>query len=223
MIRVKFEADQFLREMNNIIDYSTGFLEGTRLGKTNFLRSVGSGAVESLKEFIDTNARMDPQALHHVYEWGMTGSSDRRLYEISYTVSNLGLSIKSTFKESTSIKSGSKEPFVEKAAVMESGRTVTVSPRKSPVLVFEDNGTTVFTPNSVEVKPGGEATDGAYQQYFDMFMSKYFAESFLKASGIHDRIKRPVVFKKNLPAGAKGGRRVGIDTGYRWISNVVID
>ena len=223
MIRVDFDAEKFLVQMNNVVDYSAGFLEGARAGKRNFLNALGAGTIEALKQFVDTNARMDPQTLHHVYEWYQVGSPEARLFDIDYTVSNLGLSVKSTFRQSRSIAEGSKEPFAEKAAVMESGRTVRIAPRTSPVLVFDVDGRTVFTPNEVEVNPGGEATSGQYQAVFDMFMSKYFTQSFLRISGIHDRIKRPTIFKKNLPAGAKGGRRVGIETGYRWISNVVIE
>jgi hypothetical protein len=37
----------------------------------------------------------------------------------------------------------------------------------------------------------------------DEFMLRYFKQSFLRASGIYDYIKKPTVFKKNIKSGAK--------------------
>lgn len=223
MIVAKFEDDRFYKEMNNILDYAAGFLEGARYGKTKFLDSLGRNTVEELKEFIDANARMDPEALHHVYEWYRVGSPEARLFEIEHTVSNLGLSIKSNFTQSSSIKEGSSEPFYNKAAIMESGAKVRISPKTSNMLVFEVDGKTVFTPNEVVVdNPGGDRTTGAYEQVFDLFMNKYFSQSYLMSSGISARIKRPEIFKSNLKAGARGGKSVGFATGYRWIANLEV-
>jgi hypothetical protein len=224
MIKTKIVGgQQFMKEMNNIFDYASGFLEGVKYGKKSFLESLGRLTVEQLKEFVDTNARMNREALMHVYEWGRTGSPDARLFDINYTVSNLGLSLKSNFTQSKSILSGSKEPFRDKAAVMESGKTVTISPKESPVLVFNVAGEKVFTQKSVTVNPGGKETDGSYERYFDTFMTRYFTQAFLKSSGIYDRLKTPVAFKANLPAAKRGGKGLGFNTGYRWISNVVVE
>ena len=89
--------------MNNIVNYSIGFLEGVQKGKTAFLKVMGLQTVELMKEFIDSNARVNPEMLHHIYEWNQTGSPSARLYNISYTTSNLGLSFMSSFSQSTSI------------------------------------------------------------------------------------------------------------------------
>ena len=59
----------FKKEMKNIIDYSIGFLDGVQAGKTQFLHNMGIMTVEILKEYIDSNARVNPKALHHIYEW----------------------------------------------------------------------------------------------------------------------------------------------------------
>jgi len=82
-MRAVFNSAQFKKEMNNMVDYSMGFLEGIQRGKTVFLKTIGVETVELMKEFIDSNARVNPDMLHHVYEWNQTGSPSARLYDIS--------------------------------------------------------------------------------------------------------------------------------------------
>jgi hypothetical protein len=215
-----FNSNQFKRDMNNIVNYSIGFLDGVQKGKTVFLKTLGMETVEIMKEFIDSNARVNPQMLHHVYEWTMTGSPDARLYDISYTVSNLGLSFKSSFSQSRSIKDGSRTPFYDKARIMENGIPVTIRPKSAQVLAFEDNGETVFTRGPVEVlNPGGTEVEGGFEKTFDMFFNRYFSQAFLRTSGIAKYLENPQVYKKDMPAGKKLGRSKGVSTGYRWIAN----
>ena len=213
----------FKKEMKNIIDYSIGFLDGVQAGKTQFLHNMGIMTVEILKEYIDSNARVNPKALHHIYEWYKVGSPDARLYDIKYTVSNLGLSFVPEMKQSTSIKDGSSVPFYNKAKIMEEGTPVIIKPNKSSVLVFEDNGETVFTKGKVVVtKPGGTATTGSFQKVVDTFFNKYFTQAFLKSSGIGTYLSNPVAYKKNLAAGKVSGRSKGLQVGYKWIANAGI-
>jgi hypothetical protein len=215
-----FNSKQFKKDMNNIVNYSIGFLDGVQKGKTVFLKTMGMETVEVMKEFIDSNARVNPQMLHHIYEWNLTGSPDARLYDISYTVSNLGLSFKSSFSQSRSIKDGSRTPFYDKARIMENGIPVTIRPRSAQVLAFDDNGETVFTRGPVEVlNPGGTEVEGGFEKVFDMFFNKFFSQAFLRTSGIAKYLENPQVYKKNMPAGKKLGRSKGISTGYRWIAN----
>ena len=215
-----FDSKQFKKDMNNIVNYSIGFLEGAQRGKTIFLKTLGMETVELMKEFIDSNARVNPQMLHHVYEWTMTGSPEARLYDISYTTSNLGLSFKSSFSQSKSIKDGSRTPFYDKARIMEEGIPVTIRPKVSQVLAFEDNGETVFTRGPVQVlNPGGTEVEGGFEKVFDMFFNKYFSQAFLRTSGIARYLENPQVYKKDMPAGKRMGKSKGLSTGYRWIDN----
>ncbi len=215
-----FNSNQFKKDMNNIVNYSIGFLEGVHRGKTVFLKTLGMQTVELMKEFIDSNARVNPQMLHHIYEWNMTGSPDARLYDISYTTSNLGLSFKSSFSQSTSIKNGSRVPFYDKARIMEQGIPVTIRPKVAQVLAFDDNGEQVFTRGPVQVmNPGGTEVEGGFEKVFDMFFNKYFSQAFLRTSGIAQYLENPLIYKKNLSAGKKMGKAKGVSTGYRWIAN----
>jgi len=219
-MRAVFSSNQFKKEMNNIVDYSLGFLEGVKRGKTLFLKTVGMETVELMKEFIDSNARVNPEMLHHVYEWNQTGSTNARLYGISYTASNLGLSFRSSFSQSTSVKNGSRTPFYDKARIMEQGIPVTIRPKAAQVLAFEENGETVFTRGPVEIlNPGGTEVEGGFEKAFDMFFNRYFSQAFLRTSGIAKYLENPQVYKKNMQIGKKMGRSKGISTGYRWIAN----
>ena len=219
-MRAVFNSAQFKKEMTNIVDYSMGFLEGIQRGKTIFLKTVGLETVELMKEFIDSNARVNPDMLHHVYEWNQTGSPSARLYDISYTTSNLGLSFRSSFRQSTSIKNGSRTPFYDKARIMEEGIPVVIRPRVAQALAFEDNGETVFTKNEVRVdNPGGTEVQGGFEKVFDMFFNRYFSQAFLRVSGVARYLENPEVYRKDMKAGKRMGRSKGISTGYRWIAN----
>ena len=219
-MRAVFNSNQFKKEMNNIVDYSIGFLEGIQRGKTVFLKTLGLETVELMKEYIDSNARVNPEMLHHVYEWNQTGSPNSRLFDIQYVTSSIGLSFRSTFKQSTSIKNGSRVPFYDKARIMEQGIPVTIIPKRAQALAFEVDGETVFTRQPVEVlNPGGEAAQGGFQKVFDSFFNRFFTQAFLRVSGIAKYLENPVAYKKNLSAGKRGGKIKGYETGYRWIAN----
>lgn len=220
MPTIRMNTKKFEQTMMNIVQYSSGFLDGIQKGKRVFLNNLGEATIDAAKAYIDTNARMNPEALHHVYEWYSTGSPNARLYDLNYTVSNLGLSIKSSFKQSNTIKDGSSEPFYNKAKIMEEGIPVIIRPEKSSVLVFEDDGETVFTAGPVYVdNPGGPQTTGGYEQVFDEFFSRFFSQAFLRGSGILNYLENPSIYKKNISSGARQGRSVGIKTGYTWIIN----
>lgn len=218
-MKIKFDSRQFRKDMNNIMSYSLGFLEGINAGKTVFLNTLGLETVELLKEYLDTNARVNPELLHHVYEWNRVGSPEARLFNLEYTVSGLGLSFKSSFKQSTSIQNGSNVPFYDKARIMENGIPVRIRPVRAEALRFVDNGEEVFTKSEVQVDNPGGNTQDQYQKAFDTFFNKYFTQAFLKASGIGAYLENPVVYKKNLQAGKRSGKSRGLTVGYRWIAN----
>ena len=222
-MRVTTNLKQFESQMNNIVKYSVGFLDGVQNGKTIFLKNLGLGTIQALAAYVDVSAKGNPRALHHVYEWYQTGSPSARLFDLDYTVSNLGLSINSTFKQSRTLREDSNEPFYNKASIMERGVPVTITPKKSSVLVFEEGGETIFTKNPITVRsPGGDEVRGSFEKTVDEFILRYFKQSFLRASGIYDYIKKPTLYKKNIKAGSKLGRSKGIDTGFKWIANAKI-
>jgi len=222
-MRITTNSKQFESQVGNIIKYSMGFLDGVQKGKSVFLKNLGAGTIQAMAAYVDVSAKGNPNALHHVYEWYQTGSPSARLFDIDYTVSNLGLTFNSKFRQSRTLKEDSNVPFYNKASIMENGIPVTITPKKSSVLVFEQGGETIFTKNPVTVRnPGGEYVAGSFERTIDGFILKYFKQSFLRASGIYDYIKKPVLYKKNFKAGSKLGKSKGVDTGFRWIANAKI-
>jgi hypothetical protein len=223
-VRVSIQTNNFEKELLNIANYSMGFLEGAQKGKKVFLDNLGRGVIFALGQYVDVEARANRDALHHVYEWYQTGSPQARLFDITYTVSNLGLSLNSTFKQSRTLQQDATTPFYNKAKIMENGIPVVIRPKKNSVLRFYEGGETVFTSKPVTVRnPGGNQVEGSFERVFDEFMTRYFTQAFLRASGISDYISNPVIYKKNLPAGAKQGRPKGVSTGYKWITNAKIE
>jgi len=219
-MKISTNTKSFTKQMNNIVNYSFGFLDGVEKGKSVFLNNLGHGVLTALYDYIDASARSNPRAMHHIYEWMQTGSPEARLYDLNYTVSNLGLSFKSKFTQSQSFSRNSNTPFYDKARIMEQGIPVKIAPVRSDVLVFEANGETVFTRKEVTVEnPGGTEVVGSFERAVDEFMLGYFKQSFIRASGLYDYISKPVLYKANFAAGSRMGRAKGVDTGFKWIAN----
>ena len=215
MISVKFDDKELFNDIMNIAKYSEGFVEGAQRGKPKFLQELGVITVEMAKEFIDTNARLDPQRLHHIYEWYLTGSPDARLYDIDYTVSNSRVAFKHSFKQSQSVSRGSTVPFYNKAQVMESGVPVTIKPKSANVLVFDVDGETYFRPGPIKVDNPGGQVQGQFNKVLDIFFNQYFTQAFLRSSGIAFNLENPAEFHRNLRK--RSGRSEGIKAGYNWI------
>lgn len=215
MLRLVIDDANFNKEMKSIIEYSKGFFEGVKQGAPEFLRGLGSSVVENLKQYIDSNARVSPQLLHHVYEWSQTGSPNARLFDIDYAVSTNTISFISSFRQSSSIKEGSNVPFFDKARIMEDGIPVTIIPKKK-VLAFNDDGETVFTSKPVTVtNPGGDVA-GEYERVFNSFFKSYFTQSYLESAGILAYLNNPTDFA--LGMSKRGGRSKGVAVGRNWIA-----
>jgi hypothetical protein len=221
-VRVTTTTKSFEKQMNNIVNYSMGFVDGVQKGKTEFLKALGQATITSMGQYVDAQARSNPAALHHIYEWNKAGSPTARLFDLDYTISNLGLSVRGTFTQSETLKKGSAVPFYDKAKIMENGVPVTIRPKKR-VLAFTIDNEEIFTSNDVTVtNPGGTEVQGSFSKTIDEFMLFYFKQSFLRASGIYNYIQNPTVFKKDIKQGSRLGKNKGIQTGFRWIANLKI-
>lgn len=219
MILVKFDDKKVMKDLNNVIQYSIGFLEGAQTGKKFLLANLGQELKVLVADFIDSNARVNPEALHHVYEWYQTGSPAARLFDIDYVIAGGGLSVNGTLRQSRANARNSDVPFYDKARVMERGIPVTIEPKKAKALRFEQDGQTVFTKGSVTVdNPGGTAVQGSFEETFRQFFLTFASQALLEISGLSEGLKNPVAFKSNFAAGVRGGKPVGVSAGLKFIS-----
>ena len=215
MISLTIDSRQFDKDMKNVIQYSLGFFEGVKQGMPAFYKNFSVSVIEGLKQYIDANARVNPELLHHMYEWDQAGSPNARLFDINYTLAGKGISFDSTFRQSSSIRNGSNVPFYDKARIMEYGIPVTIVPKRK-VLAFEDGGETVFTSKPVTVSNPGGNVSGEYEKVFRSFFTNYFTQAFLQSSGILAYLGSPVDFKLGLSK--RGGRSKGVAVGRTWMS-----
>jgi hypothetical protein len=219
MLSLTIDSRQFEKEMNNIMKYSTGFIDGVERGKSALYMALAPKIAEIASQFVDVNAKMSPELLHHIYEWQKVGSPEARLFDIDYKITNIGITFSSSLKQSQSIKNGSNVPFYDKARIMEEGIAVTIKPKRANALRFEVDGQEVYTSGQVTVDNPGGQTKGQFENVLNNFFGVYFRQSFLNSSGLLQYFKTPNVYKKNLSAAKRSGRSLGLKTGYQWVAN----
>lgn len=219
MTRIVYDTSHLKKTMNNIAQYSYGFLEGVELNLIVFNTQLATLAEEALKKFIDTKARMYPESLHHVYEWNSVGNASARLFEIQGTATKNNISFSGEFLQSKSISDTSDEPFYDKARIMENQIAIEVEPRSADVLAFEDSGQTVFTVKSIFIEnPGGDEVAGAFGRVIDEFFDVYFTTTFMRQSGIFDKLSYPIEYAQHFNAGARIGRSAGRSAGRKYMT-----
>lgn len=217
-INVELDTKGFINSLNNLTEYSIGFLNGVEAAKPVIMDSLGKEIIETLKDFIDANARVSPDTLHHVYEWYQTGSPEARLFDIDYIVNGKdGLSFNYTFSQSSSFAKNSNVPFYDKAEIMERGISVTIRPKTASALSFEVDGEQVFTKKPIVIdNPGGSNVEGGFERTIKTFFESYFTQAFLMTSGVLEHLNNPRAYKDNVRAGSKQGKALGFKVGYQW-------
>ena len=217
MITAKIMSKDLSRVLNNTVSYADGFVQGIKMNRLEFNRVLGGYTAESLGEYIDSKARMNPQTLHHVYEWNNAGNRASRLFDINVNATNYSITFSGKFLTSREAASESGQVFSNKAEIMENGISVTVSPKNSKVLVFEDEGETVFTTNSVYIAhPGGDYVAGSFAKVVEEFFDSYFIVSIL--GPLMKKLSNPKEFSLLYPQGARTGRSAGVRAGRRYFS-----
>lgn len=225
MISIQFDNKQFEKTMRNAMGYSTGFLQGVENNRLLFNIKLGEITVELLNKYIDSKAKMFPESLHHVYEWGQAGSPSARLFSIESTASTTTITFTGSFLPSRSVSENSDTPFIDKARIMENQIAIVVEPRNSDVLSFEANGEQVFTANSIYIdNPGGDAVSGSFGKIVEEFFDTYLTAAVLGRSGLLDSLKSPKEFAQYFASGAKsGGSAKGKSAGAKYMSLSGVD
>lgn len=217
MLTVKLDAKQFSKTMKNAMAYSLGFMEGVQSDRLTFNRMLGEYTKQALGKYIDAKARGNPEALHHVYEVGGVGSENARLFNFNVVATKANITFTGYFLPSSSSPKNGGYPFTDKAQVMEDGISITITPKRSKVLVFEVDGDTVFTPNAITIDhPGGDQVAGSFGRVVDEFFLNYFTNAMLFP--LISDLQRADEFTRNFQAGTRGGRPVGLRAGRSYLN-----
>lgn len=216
VLPVKINSKDVSKVLKNTVNFSYGFLDGVEIQKIIFNEKLGEYTVNILNKYIDSQAKINPESLHHIYEWNNVGNKNYRLFKITSSASKNNILFTGSFLPSKTSINGN-QPFVNKAEIMENAIAITVEPKNSNVLVFEDEGDTIFTANSVYIAhPGGDAVAGSFAAIIESFFSNYFKNAFLQPL-IND-LMTVKEFSELFPQGAKGGGRdVGIAAGKKYL------
>lgn len=206
---INFNVDDLIKKLNNTQKYTLGYVDGLKQSEGVLSQKLAELAKNSMESYIDAMASMNPQELHHVYEWGQVGAASARLFVLTINKKGNRRVINSSFTQSTVPAGESDTPFYNKAQVMESGQDVLITPRSGSVLRFYDGGEEVFTSAPVYVQnPGGVQTTGGFEETTREFFDIYFSQSVLTSVGFWKDLKRNSEFKRGVRSG-------GYNNGYK--------
>lgn len=189
---------------------------------TELANAVFTLSAKAFKKAMDIEAKANPKAFHHVYEWNQTGLAMGRLFYLYKQDSANGkLIIKTVFSKSKNKvpvdprllqpgKTGkgvvSKSVFANKADVMESGRPIIYRASKniplpdSEGLRFIAAGTLIKNPY-----PGGKEVKGSFEKFFHYWFDTK-VDSVIKSSGVINLIDNETA--KVLARRGAGSREV---------------
>jgi hypothetical protein len=178
--------------------------------KNKFREVIFNQIDKDFGEFIDSQARVKPRSLHHVYEWRQVGDSSARLFKLNkFNEDGLGFSVSYEFMPSKTFASAEgnrRHVFVNKASVMEAGMPLKIAPRHSKRLVFETNGYTVFMPEGASVtvkRPGGVGVKNSFMMTYSRFFKSNLVNISIRNSGFQQLFNNSMTRALKLPAEIK--------------------
>lgn len=213
---IKFNTKDFQKSILNLTEYEYGYIEGLQQGSATLATIIGEATIAALYEYIDASAPLNPGKLAHVYEPGMIGHPDGRLFNFSLEQAGNYITIAGKFLESHVASTSEGEPFRERAEIMEAGTSITIAPKNGNVLVFMDDGELVFTSSSVFVEhPGGPDAEQAFGDTVYQFLNTYATKEVI--APIIGRVTSMKAFSDNTAQGMREGRPLGKLTADRVI------
>ena len=179
--------------------------------KNRFKSVIFKQIMEDFGNYIDSQARVKPKSLHHVYEWKQAGVPNARLFKLK-SIDGEGISFKLTYEflpSKTMVpnpQSKRRHFFKMKATVMEAGNPLVIRPRHAERLVFETHGYTVYVPKgkSVTVQhPGGILVKNQFASKYRMFFKGNLVNESIKRSGFQKVFNSSLVKAMKLPVSIK--------------------
>ena len=195
-----FNTGKFAEKVTALAAYDQTVITSLYQSPVN-REAINRGAAFVIKNYfegyMDSKARQDSKAYHHVYEFNRTGQSDSRLFKASVTSNPAAAVISFNF---TPAKNPNKYgySFPNKAEVMESGKPIRVTPKKDEYLKFTlSDGRFVTSKQSVIAHPGGPDVKGSFESTFREFTSSQ-GQLVLKKFGYFERIERGLIEKRRV-------------------------
>ena len=161
--------------------------------------------------YVDSQSRMNPKSLHHMYEWKKTGNKGARLFNLK-VLSTDGLSFKITSnflpsKSSVPNEFGKRRHvFINKASVMEAGMPLVIRPKFAERLVFETSTGVVYMPKGASVtvtRPGGGKATGRFKIAYAQFFTGNLVNLSIKRSGFQQIFNTSLTKSMRLPSDVK--------------------
>ena len=176
-VTVKFNGKSFIDTLTNVTNYSQGFIDEVKRSQNKVTEKIASTSVNVFYDYLDGLARSHPGMLHHVYEWGQVGDPFGRLYELSVSLQGKSAVVSADFLQSNLASPSSKEPFYDKADIMEEGIPLVIQEKDAQALFFEIDGEEFFRRGPIYIaNPGGSNTRGSFVRAFNEFYNIYFTK-----------------------------------------------
>jgi hypothetical protein len=201
MATVAFNTGKFSEKVLALSTYDGTLLQSLYVNPIN-KQKINRGAALLIKnyfnQYLDSKARQNPSAYHHVYEFDKTGNSSARLFNA--VVSNTGDGSAVINYSFTPAKDPNREgfPFPNKAEIMEEGQTVIVTPKKAQYLRYKlEDGQFVSSKKSVINNPGGTQVKGSFESTFQEFIASQ-GSVILNRLGFFKRIEQVMINQRRL-------------------------
>ena len=202
-------------QVSAAIFYEATVISNLNTSKTfeNLFKKVLFDQIQNdFSSYIDSQARVKPKSLQHVYEWSKQGQPEARLFKLDKMFSDgLNLTFSYSFKKSkesvTNKYSKRKYVFANKAEVMEEGIPVVIAPKYAERIVFDTGaGYTVYMPKGASVavrSPGGVAAKQSFQIEFKRFFTGQLVSESIKRSGFQKIFDAKMQKALKLPTAVK--------------------
>jgi hypothetical protein len=225
MPTAKINAKKAMKVLNNLVQYSDGFIKETKAQEATVTKRLANTSVNGFYEYLDQLAKVNPGMLHHVYEWGRVGDPNSRLFELKTALSKNNAVITSDFLSSEVPSDTATEPFYEKARIMEDGIPVIIQEVQAQALFFEIDGIEYFRSGPITIEnPGGPEVRGSFVQQFEEFYNTYLDDVYLKAIRFYQYFMDAKPYEQNFNVAMKSGNAnmIGRRTALSWIESMPV-
>lgn len=181
----------------------------SRTGQGNIQKTIERSVNRKFLPFVNAASRASKESMHHLYEWNKTGVTSARLFDLKIPSASRGktnFSMVVDFRPSKSLvplteaqmtpgPSGktvtSRHVFYNKAMIMEYGQTVTIRPKGSRAMAFDNpdgfREGLYFTKAPVVVNYSDKPTFKGLAKAVDGFFSSYGRKDVSKSVGIYGK------------------------------------